>query len=144
MLAIYTSKRHAQDFDAPSEAWVAWSLIVWHRIRSLWCVARRSSISVRSRLRGRLAGGHCHIHDAILSSSVASSVSPFPSRSCSVTVGVVCCGLMLLMERFEGRRRLAKRTSVVAAGQQEKAGVVRSNSSRGCLEPGFLCHFCCW
>ena len=66
--ATYTSRRHAQHFDAPSEARVAWSLIVWHWVGSLRCVARRSSISVRSR---RLARGHCHFHDAILSSSAA-------------------------------------------------------------------------
>jgi hypothetical protein len=79
--AIYTSKRRAQTFHAPSKARVAWSLTVWHRVRSLGCVARRSCVSVWSRLRGRLVGGHSQVHDPILSSSAAFYVLPIQSRS---------------------------------------------------------------
>jgi hypothetical protein len=88
--AINTSKQHAQPFDTPSKAWVAGSLIIWHWVRSLWCVTRRSCISVRSRLRGRLAGGHGHVHNAVLSSSAASNASALPSPSCRAALYVGC------------------------------------------------------
>ncbi len=89
--AIYTSKVRAQIFYEPSKARVAWILAVWHWVGSLRCVARRSSIPVRSRRRGRLAGGHSHVHNPILSSSAVFYSSPVRSRSCRGCVRWVAC-----------------------------------------------------
>jgi hypothetical protein len=100
VLAIYTSKLPARTSDEPSKAWVAWSLAVWHRVGTLRCVARRSSISVRSRLRGRLAGGHGQVHDPILYSSTAFCPSPIQSRSCRGSGECVRGELMLELIGF--------------------------------------------
>jgi hypothetical protein len=124
--AIYTFQRLARPFDIPSEARVAWSLIIRHWVGPLRCVARWSCIT------SILAGGHGHIHDAMLSSSAALNAPAISSRSYGFLVScllVVDDALVDLV--FEGRWTGSGQAK--KRGGQQKCG----GPSPSCLEAGF-------